>query len=315
MNSRVEVGSLVVAVGLLCGCGAEPGAGSNLEIDVEPATLEEANASLDAISQLEERGERDAALQALAALRPRLDELNGMIVRIEPETGRFITFYEPEPGHVLVSEKAPKNVESWLRTERFQGLSVLDTYRVLTRAEPPEALVEAHARQQLLDSTDEEDDARARPASGTTTSDVAPRVASGIGTSQEALTAADGEWFRDHGCFVNFAVDMRACLPNWGGGGWAEGYTKTSFLTVAPFSGEWLSVRLTYSSQPRFTEAVFNGEWLSWWYHSSTSGDDYNRRTHRWDVLNASDNGFHWSYAYKWSCTSQKNCNFWPSPV
>ena len=133
------------------------------------------------------------------------------------------------------------------------------------------------------------------------------------GKIAEPLTAADGPWFADNYCFqFQAGTDLYGCHPNWWNGAWTQWKTRVSQIFVAPYSGDWVNVRMQYSSITKFTDVVFNGQFYGAWYHSASSGGEYLLRTHRWDVLQATNDGFHFSYGYSWSCVTVTLCNWWP---
>ena len=138
-------------------------------------------------------------------------------------------------------------------------------------------------------------------------------------TATSALTAADGQYWRDWGCFVHGAgyADVAGCYPNWANGGYGQANTRTSFFVVAPFAGDAVSVRTQYQGKTQFQDPAFVGEWDGWWYHSSintsrVTGPEYNIKTHRWDILQATGDQFHWSVAFKWNCSGTWACDQWP---
>jgi hypothetical protein len=297
------------------GCGGVTGSGND-EINVNPLTQEEATESLQRIN---ERPGDPEAQRALQQLRPALDRLNGLLARVEPEAGRIVSFYEPSPGDIMISERGPMDGRRLLPSTESDGQSVVDLYRRLAGTEPPAALIAAQGRAQVTTATGDSGSSAAEEVTASASATREPAAENG-GTARvtSALTADDGAYFRDHGCFVFGAGygDSTGCFPNWSGGGYAQGTTKTSFFTVAPFSGDGVSVRMQYSGSTKFQDPVFVGDWLSWSYHSSThntvNGPQYDIRTHRWDILQASVDGFHWSYAFKWNCSGTYACNEWP---
>ena len=329
-----NVGSAFVLSAALLACGeADQGQGGEEAINVDPKTLEEAADALAQIDALQEINPNDQrALDAMEQLRPRLDELNHLVARIEPRPGHVISFYEVEPGNVGIAEATPQGDDRLLTPNDMKSHSLSDLYLKLSGDESaPASLLEAEQRQLLRaqeESQLEEELVRVPSASSSLESSdpqfggplVDESAAhSSLGTTQQALTAADGPWFRDNVCFKG--GDSRGCLPNWGGGGWAQFETKTSFFVVAPYSGYSVSVRFRYEGTTKFIDPVYKGQMLSWWWHSSsyfTCGwpwacgtKDYRIRTHRWDIQNASGDGFHWSFAAKWNCTYW-SCDTWP---
>jgi hypothetical protein len=312
-------------------CDQAPPPPGDGDIDLNPATLDAAQVTINRLDQLQKR-DPAAAARAYQTLQPRLDALNHVVARVEPTAGHVVTFYESEPGVIGVGERAPIGSESILRAEDVNGHSVTDLYRTLAGgAEPPSTLVAAEARNvpQRLPELPANNDAllganvasSAAQALATASASRGPVVSSeGIGSSTEALTAADGPWWASNVCYKT--GDARGCMPNWANGGWAQASAKTSFFQVAGFSGSVLSVRFQYEGTTKFTDPVFPGDWKSWWWHSDSfwnccficacGTQDYNRRLHRWDILNASGDGFHWTYSFKWSCGDTISCDATP---
>ena len=142
-------------------------------------------------------------------------------------------------------------------------------------------------------------------------------------TGPAGADGSDGAWWVANVCYTG--GDAKDCKPNWGGGGWAQANAKTSFFQVAPYSGNWLSVKLRVGSTSGPTDYLFPGEWGSYWAHSSSFADcwcspicacgyfDYNIATHRWDIDDASGDAFHWTYSFRWSCEGVLNCNVEPA--
>ena len=326
---------LGLALGLFA-CSAEaPQDGDSAEtvqieaINVDPQSLDEATDSMAIISRrLDMNPEDSEAWRALEALRPALDRLNHLVARVEPVPGRIVSFYEPSPGMIGISELGPQGGERLLSPDDAK-VSPLELYRRLTHAEPPTKLVDAYER--ALQGQFTESPSGLEGGATLTGSpdpqlrldriDVAHNAQEGVGTVQQGLTAADGPWWAANACFSQ--GNFRGCNPNWGGGGFAQANTTTSFFQVAPFSGDFLQVRFRYESDTRFTDAVFPGQWLGWWWHSSLESwpcgfliacgyQDYNIRHHRWDILQASGDGFHWTYSFKWTCGNTASCDSWP---
>jgi hypothetical protein len=309
----------IAALGcVLAAGGCDGSTAQNDEINVNPVTHEEASASLE---QINARPGDPAAQLALERIRPALDRLNGLVARVEAEPGRIISFYEPSPGQIMVSERGPMDGRRLLAEHEVKGQSVADLYRRLAGAEAPAALIAAQSRELEALATGTEVIAAIDGQPGATASSpaVRPTDHGDVVTVSSALGAADGPWFRQHACFVQEpgGADFANCLPEWNNGGFAQASAKTSFMTVAPYAGNGVTVRMQYSSLTKIQDPVATGEWLAWWWHSSTyssiQGPKYNVRTHRWDILNASGDWFHWSFAFKWSCRLVDDCNDWPN--
>ncbi len=304
---------LAVLVASLGACDQEP-LPKNEEIDVNPASLEEARTSIAQIEARLRAHPQDArALQAVQALRPKLDELNHLVARVEATPGHVVSFYESEPGVIGVSESGPAGEARVLTA--VDSDSVVALYRRLAGgAEAPATLLAAEERENgACDGVHETQDPGQlgisdrleRPALATTP------TGESIGSTQSALTSSDGQWFAANGCWVR--GDAHYCFPDWWNGGWADYTTKTSFFQLAPFAGGTVWVQFQYEGSTRFIEPTFQGEWRSWWWHSSAHWDccficacgtkKYDNRHHRWDLVEASGKGFHWSTEARWSCS------------
>ena len=253
-----------------------------------------------------------------------LDDLNHLVARVELEPGYTVSFYEPEPGIIGVSETTPIDGERILRSEDVRDRSMVQLYEKLSGGKAPTALVEAQKR-----ATEARQHATECQAESVLAKDVssAPEIKAsplddGIASTSRSLTSSDGPWWAVNVCYGT--GDFRGCFPNWGGGGFAQASAKTSFFQIAPFSGNSLSVRFQYEGVTKFTDAVFPGQWAGWWWHSDAFWDcwcspicacgtqDYNLRLHRWDILNATGDGFHWTHAFKSTCGDTLSCDATP---
>lgn len=275
-------------------------------IDVEPATLDEAIHSLAQIDALLDDDPADArALAARAALRPRLDQLNHLVARVEPKAGHVVSFYEPLPGLIGVMERSPTEAERLLSQDDVQGSSMVDLYRRVAgeHASVPEALVAAQARA--------EENARDGKRPEHVGSD-RPHAPFAADEEDDAvpLTQGDAAWWQANVCYTSGNANF--CKPNWWNGGWAEYDCKTSAFQIAPFDGQ-VTVRFQYEGLTLVSDEALQGGWYGWAWNSD--GDytcpwplacgtwDYNLRSHRWDILNASGDGFHWTARFNWTCT------------
>jgi len=298
---------------MACG-GAEPQSASE-EINVNPATLEEAAASLASIQRLiRVRADDPRAHAALEQLRPRLDELNHLVARVEARPGQFVSFYESEPGVIGVAESGPKGAQPVLTSSDMQQSLVPLYERLSGGVKAPPSLVQAEARTRMDHPSPD-----LAPGLVSISDKIATKAGEeDIGSVSQALTADDGQFFRDNGCFKT--GDANFCFPNWSGNSFAEANTRTSFLTIAPFDAPGpISVGLKYNGTQRYVDAVFQGEWNNYQWFSGLSGcgifacvRNLVFATHHWDIFNADGKGFHWSFAAKWNCNVAQ-CETWPS--
>lgn len=306
----------VIAITLSTGLAACANTTDLEPLNLEPSTLEEAELVLGELdARLVENPNDPEALESMRALQPTLDALNGLVARLEPEPGHVVSFYEYAPGAIGIQETHPDGTRPLIADRpELAGLPADDVYRELSGEDDvPNALLEASRRE--------------------VASDVAPPaelpgpsgpegLESDVGVTRAAL-GSNGAYFRDNYCFTQ--GDVRLCYPNWANGGYAQSITRTSFFTIAPYSGH-VSLRFMYEGVTRFVQPVYQGEVQSHWMRSAQpqncmpnpwpwTGEFCFPETllawHRWDILYASGDSFHWTYAARWSCDYQ-TCDYWP---
>ena len=180
-------------------------------------------------------------------MQARLDQLNHLVARTEPQPGRFVSFYQADDGSVVVSESGPRDGKQLLAAADVQGVSIVDLYRRLAKAEPPIALVQAAEKTVAQDPVTLGELEQASPLSG------APATApDGITTVKSGLTEADGPWYLQNGCYGSgeFGGQYTGCRANQTGEiAWAEANAKTSFFNVAIVRLSSATVRLKISDQ------------------------------------------------------------------
>jgi hypothetical protein len=322
---KINVVSAVLSLGVaslaLSACSSDTNseAPSSAELNLNPKTLDEAAQTLTELDALQ-KVDSERVRAALVELRPRLDALNHLVARVEVKPGHFISFYEPEPGMIGISEQGPAGEAPLLGGNDLRDNTAVQLYqRFAADAPVPEALLRAQERDVAARVSEVPADNDSALGKDFAVSEMqAPTTdAAGIARQQQSLTGADGPWWAANVCYDT--GDFRGCYPNWANGGYAYASAKTSFFQVAPYSGDLVSVRFQYEGSTRFTDPVFNGGWGSWWWHSDSFWDccgicacgtrDYNRRSHRWDILNASGDAFHWTFSFKWSCGNTLSCD------
>jgi hypothetical protein len=320
---------LSVVLGLAA-CSGESPSDSGTAVNVNPSTLDEVT---DSVSQIDAIYKRDpqAARVALDKLQVKVDELNHLVARVEASPGHYVGFYELEPGNIGISEQHPVGSKAILASSDIEASTSAELYRRLAHAEPPQSLLDVEEREkQVRDAT------RAISTSPTSVersssgdgydftqrgSEVENPGGEAVGAVQQAWTASQGPQWRDQQCFKG--GDRRECLPNWSGGRYQISNTRVTFVKIAPFSGDVLNVRFQMDGTTKWNNPAFPGEQWNWWAHSGTekwSGCcwlcacgywDYSIQNHRWDVLNATGDGFHWTYKSNWTCSPTFNCESW----
>lgn len=278
-------------------------------VDLEPTTLEEAElvlAELDA--RLGEDPNDEDALASMRQLEPALDRLNGLVASVELEPGHEVAFYEYAPGAIGIGETHPEGTRP-LIAERpeLAGLPAHEVYRELTGDDAPPALLEASRRETAqVEAAD--------PAELPT-----PPVGADVDATRAAL-GSSGSFFRDNYCFTQ--GDANYCWPNSAHGGYVDLITRTSFLTLAPYDGH-VTLRFSYDGVVRHVSPVYQGEvWSGWWRSAQRRNCVSNiygsfcvvetiHGWHRWEVLHASGDRFHWTVAARFNCNYQ-TCDYWP---
>jgi hypothetical protein len=201
------------------------------------------------------------------------------IAEVALADGMTVSFYEPEPGALMISQAAPVGVHPL----PDRGLTAVELYASLAPGRPvPEALVAAQARS----------DAQAREAG-----DAPPARPSGTPSVAERTTSSfidnehcDDHWFNDNFC-INADWDM--CLLNHWNGAYATSSSVyfSQYATCADIGNITLKVKIGDGSGGIWD--VLEGHWRSYywsnvWWNSSSRGD----------VLNASNNRFHYAVQY-----------------
>ena len=305
---RRALQTLIPAMLALAGCVAADGA-----VDLAPESLEASEHTLAQIDAMLEVDPNDpAALEMLEALGPRLDELNHLVAEVELSPDHSVRFFEAEPGVIGVSERMLEGDTPVLDEEAMGSMSMVEVYERLASLPAPRALLDAQTRvdaatSQAIEVLEESDFVNGD-------SELAANEEFGMASA--ALTGAQYQYFRDNLCFTYGY--SRGCYTNSAGGRWAQNEAKTSFFTVAPYDGH-VSVRFFYEGSQRFIEPVYQGEVRSYWWHSGTyrkgggnfNPRDYLTRTHRWEIIHASGDHLHWTYAFRKNC-DYRACDAFP---
>ncbi|NNB87604.1 hypothetical protein [Corallococcus exiguus] len=299
---------------LLIAAMAFPGCNEDAApVELNPSSLTEAQRSLQQIDQLYE-SDPAAALDAGQRLRPKLDELNHLITRVETSPNHYVEFYDLQPGGILLAERGPAGDGRILSESGIADHSAVELYRQLTGgATPPEALVKA---ERLVTPPDDahvlaRDEADPNlKSSGAFALDRGAQRGDGLASVTQSLGSGDGVVFRDQYCFK--AGDFFNCLPNITGDTWASANSKSSFTRLAPYRGS-MRMQVSYDNAVKGAWATFAGEEWSFRQLSGTyypcpvwqacGTQEYYLRTHRWDVLDAAGDGYHFSYAFRSSCS------------
>jgi len=305
-RKTVSLPILLTLLATACGAApdgtAAPTTSEASSISTHPATFQEANASIEQIAALQQKDPNDPiAAQALRDIQPSLDALNHLVARVTPKAGHVVSFYESVPGVIGVSEIGPAGEDRVLGGISEQSMP--DLYRKLAGAEPPTELLEA-AKRAVPGAYD-----RSIDRVGGLVSMPSPESGKSAGGLHPMLNASQGPWYVSNGCYEG--GDSHACLPDWWNGGWAEYNTKTSFINVASITGTFY-VKGSYQGTEVSLDPIYSGQWLYWYRQSGTYctatylgdciGTDYYITDQRWDIVNATNQEFDWSYEARWNC-------------
>ena len=302
-SKRVQLSmSLLVATSLgACGGVHEE------EINTQPATLESAYQELDKLDALLSQRPDDSALLAMGRLlRKNMEDLNGVVDRLEIAPDHTVSFYRDEFG-ISVVELLSQGDEFAVDDK---DLSVEEIYAKLA----PGRVIPKILRTVAMPAVD---------SSGTADQPELPQSGGGerapssgdIEQVQSALTSEDGPLFRDKYCPKRkHPGDFFDCLPNWRNGGYAYATMRETTLRLAPYHGSMMRVRFTAAGIAPQTFAVFKGEVFGKTRHIVPFVDVPTRdcgwlapcptfpmpRKHpmRWDFLSASGDRFHWGYRF-----------------
>ena len=269
MQSKLSYAGILLSImAALCDCGGtQEGADTRGElentepIDLSPKTLSDAAHSIAQIDAILSKTPGDArALAARVALNAALEKLNHLLAAVQLSGGHVVQFYEPTPGAILISERYPQGETATLKKEDYQQLPA-DLYRHLTGSDIVPTLL-ANAQQRAFP------DKRFRPSvsevsrlgASSLGEDAPPAAELGardenVSSQSSALTANDGQFFRDTECFQvgsSPGLHQRAlCRNNWFDGGFFDVMAGKTGFKVAPFSGNSLTVTMFYNDRIR----------------------------------------------------------------
>lgn len=303
MNKNSSV-SLVLLVAGIVGCSSTPD--DSVDLNLDPQSKEEALVEAEKLSALMKANPHDAKLSAsVETLSRRIEELSGLVSRVELGAGHWVSFLQAEDGSLIVTERMAEGGErAELAKPEVAGMSALELHRFLAPAlVVPAALSEVSAR------TVEPAEPATEGGGGGTDAPASGRIESrgnGLATQTEALTAADGQWFRDNQCPAGSNL---FCLPNHGGGFFSEFYRRYSQIIIAPFGGALVTVRARRNGNHNFSIGVFSNELKLFqnfgiphqekqdpdcgWPWACATHTIEAKMNLRWDVLDAAGESFH----------------------
>ena len=316
MNKRWTMGALLgcfAAVG--CG-GAESEslpAYENQHLNVSPSTLDQATTELARADRLLESGANQDTLRAeLSALRDHMDELNGLVARVDVASDHVVNFFQVDQGHLVIQERAPAGRPSALAALDLSQFSAAALFEKLApeRVVPDALLTSAVATLEPVSEAGSAEASANQPARVSSAPSLLPSNAQGTqsnGRSQSALTASDGAFFRANFCPQSGIFFF--CNPNWANGFFAEANATHSRFSLAPFAGGGsvvANVRVNGSTIGAF--AVFMGEVQTFfaisgkhsvtdsgccWICACGTHPEVMVQQHHWELSNAIGKSFH----------------------
>jgi len=315
MNDDVGLGTAALAAVCLAlaGCG-EPGAPEEGGDDVAkelsranliPADLAEAADELTRLDSLMTRSRQDPRVgEAIRSLAGSVERLNGLVERIDIGKDHSVSFYAGADGAVSIAERAPKGAPSVVEPLLQRGPSFAQLFKGLAPGRPlPAALTSIDEEARFAATPGQSVESEAGGTAGRAgAADLRPDSES-IGVTRQALTAAQGEWFRDNRC-PHWGT-YPYCYPYWGDGGYyrARYFTSSNFV-IAPFSGYVVSVKPLWNGKVQAVLPVFVGEDHHYWQRGKLYYDcpflspncryKYYSGEHRWQIDDAIGDGFHW---------------------
>jgi hypothetical protein len=262
--------ALVLGCFSVVGCGGSgseaPASRADQHLNVAPATLADAAAELKRADSLLAAGADEAELLAdLTQLRERMEELNGRVASIEIGPEHVVNFYQDASGSLVMGERAPLEAVSVFAALDLSKLSAAEVFLELAPdREVPEALLRNPAATSAPVVEVEAQPQPQRTGALTEHSDglqVAEKAAAqdSLGRSQEALTSADGPYFRDRYCQEGNIYFF--CRPNRTGSLTAYAGATHSKVVVAPYAGGGaVTSSLTVGGDAIGSFATFMGE-------------------------------------------------------
>jgi hypothetical protein len=231
-------------VGCLLGAGCEGQEGPSTtgvqgDINVAPATLQQAQGEIERGNQLLANGaDRPRILAEMVQVRDQMDQLDGLIDHIPLGTDHVVSFYLTQSNALVVSERAPKGTSSALAGLDLAHLSAAELHlRLAPDQVVPQALLDSPMGTQVALGGGEVVASQAGAQGSDSSSAIVDRTNQDpdLANVRSALTGADGAFFRNTYC-PSVGVYF-FCLPNWGGGAFAQASATHSHVTIAPYAG------------------------------------------------------------------------------
>ena len=204
------------------------------------------------------------------------------LLRIQVEPGHTVSFYEPSPGGLYLTESMAPGQSFVLK-----GKAAMDAMAAFAQLQPgaavPAELQAAYARARAVtdDASDKTHAFGGGQPEGT--------AAATPGVIQQALTSsASAANFvnNDGGC--NWGPELSFCRVNWANGFFAAASpTDSGSCIIDHYAGNGVTIQITAGSS---VTSTFQAAGTIVQYALGTPGPSVNRRI---DVLNASGDSFH----------------------
>jgi hypothetical protein len=199
---------------------------------------------------------------------------NHLLASVAMAGGNVFEFYEPAPGHIMISELGRVGSKPLMPEYHLARLSAVDAFRALAPAAPvPAELVAAAQRAELLPKPTR---TSAPPASFATT---APRV------TPRALSST-ALWFQTNLCATpGISPNRTWCLLDWWNGAWEGGNGKWTYAAVYADTGD---IILSYEGDYSAIFTVGQGYYRTF----EAKGTFFGTVSETYRVLNAADKRF-----------------------
>ncbi len=238
------------------------------------------------------------------------EESANLVAAVEPELGRRVEFYEPQPGVMWISQTGTDSqAPLGLQAEEGTAASMVDIYKRLAPGqEVPRALVEAQARVQQRDAILQ----ALQPSSATSSISSGGGSATGPSDAPDnvdsqvlgLLAFSDTDFVNGYSTypFCPTSGSLNAynwCLTNWWGGAWYQ--SNATDMTWATVYADIGNIKFNVSTGRGGGQwTVDQGYWRQWYSGYSTCGlwnwcDFYAR----YDITEAAGDRFHFGGSFR----------------
>ncbi len=301
------------ACAAVVGCAGDPATIDGDEVvNTAPLSIEDAQVQLGKIDGLVAKAGATPEIIAQARLiRDRMEELNGLVDRIEIASNHVLSFMIVD-GALVVAERAPAGTASVLTGAEATAGSVDQIYaRFAPGRQIPAKLLGVRTIAEAASTSLV--DVSPGVSGGAPASSIREAAATQVGGDttvvRSALTGSstDAATFRTNSCTAGGVFPF--CLLNWGGGASATATSDHSTVAVAPYlGGGSVSLNVVRAGVARGTFSIIMGEWTFFNYigptisvkdnpsciiFNCTTHNEAKKVLHTWNVFNAAGKEFH----------------------